>query len=139
MEKKKNDFPGIMKAHGWALSEMYVYAIENTEGKLYVGLTNSLIRRIRQHRSGKTRSTNKGCLQWELQWFWNCKDYADAARLEKALHKKSKEGIIQVIMNPDLVPDLIDSIPLTKFDLMTDRQRNWVMEGRGDPFEAGIV
>jgi predicted GIY-YIG superfamily endonuclease len=121
---------------------MYVYCIENRDGHLYVGITGSLVQRLRQHKAGKTRSTNKGDLNWELMWFWNCDDYISASKWERLLHKCSKTGIIQYICEHPTFDEWIQKrialMPTTDFEKMTSNQRNWIMEGRGDPLEYGI-
>jgi len=48
---------------------MFVYAIQSLyDGRIYVGMTNDLQKRIKEHNSGQTRST-KGYLPWVL--FYN--------------------------------------------------------------------
>ena len=43
----------------------YVYILENENGKHYIGCTNDLSKRIREHNSGRNKSTkNKG--RWRL-------------------------------------------------------------------------
>jgi len=36
-----------------------VYVLKDRSGKLYKGLTNNLERRLKEHKSGKTRTTSK--------------------------------------------------------------------------------
>ena len=36
-----------------------VYVLRDTNGKVYKGVTNNLIRRLREHRSGETLSTRR--------------------------------------------------------------------------------
>lgn len=140
---KVNKFPGVMKAHGWAISPYFVYCIENTEGILYAGLTNSLVRRLREHRAGKTHSTAKGCLKWELQWFWNCPDYVSASKLERILHTCSKEQKIQLIQEhpklDDYLQSWMDKLPTIYLEtLESDQQRSFWMQYKKDPIAAGI-
>ncbi|MDI3548031.1 MAG: putative endonuclease [Halanaerobiales bacterium] len=42
----------------------YVYVLKNEEGKMYIGYTSNLRKRVVNHNQGKTKST-KGH-QWEL-------------------------------------------------------------------------
>ncbi len=46
----------------------YVYILQNTEGKLYKGYTSDLKKRIKEHNSGKIRSTKKQ-LPWKLIYY----------------------------------------------------------------------
>ena len=65
-----------------------VYAIKSElDGRIYVGMTNDLARRIKEHESGKTRST-KGYRPWKLIYSQSV-DHRDKAR---ELEKKLKAG-----------------------------------------------
>jgi len=45
---------------------IYVYAIKSKkDGRIYVGMTDNLERRLKEHNTGKTKST-KGFIPWEL-------------------------------------------------------------------------
>ena len=36
-----------------------VYVLRDEDGKLYKGMTNDLVRRLKEHRAGKTRTTSR--------------------------------------------------------------------------------
>ena len=69
---------------------MYVvYAIRSgRDGRIYVGFTDNLIRRLTEHNSGKTPST-KGYTPWTLIYREDAGSRIDARKREKYL----KSGI----------------------------------------------
>src|SRR5437762_4926136 len=42
-----------------------VYVLENRDGRFYVGVTDEVVRRVRQHNSGLSQFT-KGCGPWSV-------------------------------------------------------------------------
>jgi putative endonuclease len=69
----------------------YIYFLKNNTGKVYVGYTNDLRRRIREHngRRGGKYTKHKG--PFELIYYEAYKSEKDAKRREDALklHKKA--------------------------------------------------
>ena len=61
------------------------YVLESeSPGRLYVGQTSNLARRLEEHRSGRVVSTRrKG--PWRVLHLWNVKTRTDAVRLERRL------------------------------------------------------
>jgi len=60
----------------------YVYVLQSAkDGKRYIGYTNSLKRRIEEHRKGKSQST-KPRLPMKLIYFEACTNQEDAERRE---------------------------------------------------------
>ncbi len=63
----------------------YVYILKSKkDGGLYVGFTNDLNRRLKEHNSGSTFST-KSRIPFELIYFEGYKDRIDAEHREKML------------------------------------------------------
>ena len=63
----------------------YVYVIESINFKRrYIGFTSNIENRLKQHNSGKTRST-KAYKPWKLLFFEEFKDKIDAINREKYL------------------------------------------------------
>ncbi len=61
----------------------FVYAIRSLQdGRIYVGFTTNLARRIKEHNSGSTRST-KGYRPWELIYYEEAPDRISARSREK--------------------------------------------------------
>mgnify|MGYP001562410453 CR=1 FL=1 len=76
----------------------YVYVIRKADGKIYIGYTNDLKRRVSEHKS-KTRalgkpsarpSTNFGALEPELIYYEAYKDKIDAQDREKKLKQRGR-------------------------------------------------
>ena len=67
-----------------------VYVLQNSAGKLYIGLTADLSRRIVQHNSGMSKWT-KGKGPWVLRWKSDQLSLGHARQLENAL-KRQKGG-----------------------------------------------
>ena len=66
-----------------------IYGIRSkVDGRIYVGFTEDIERRIKEHNSGKTTST-KGYRPWELIYYENCEERLEARNREKYL----KSGI----------------------------------------------
>ncbi len=60
-----------------------VYAIiSQVDGRIYVGFTKHLRQRVKEHNSGKTKST-KGFRPWALLFTQECETRVDARKLEK--------------------------------------------------------
>jgi len=60
-----------------------VYAIKSeSDGRIYVGFTDCVERRIKEHNAGKTKST-KGFIPWKLIFTENCDNRELARKREK--------------------------------------------------------
>ena len=80
----------------------YVYIMASPSGTLYIGVTNDLRRRVREHKEGKTEGFSKkyGCNR--LVFYENFQYISDALENEKRLKKwrrEKKEDLIKK-MNP---------------------------------------
>jgi putative endonuclease len=63
--------------------EVIVYAIKSQlDGRIYVGMTTSLRRRIKEHNSGQSKSTKAYC-PWVLVYSESCSNYVEARIREK--------------------------------------------------------
>ncbi|MDB4582674.1 GIY-YIG nuclease family protein [Draconibacterium sp.] len=61
----------------------FVYAIKSKlDGRIYVGFSENVQKRLKEHNSGKTKST-KGFRPWELIFTQECETRIDARELEK--------------------------------------------------------
>ena len=68
----------------------FVYVLQNSEGRLYVGFTTDLDRRLCQHQQGEAGWTS-GRGPWELVFCETFTDKAEAMRRERSL-KSGKEN-----------------------------------------------
>ena len=74
----------------------YVYLLKHTEsGERYIGYTEDLRRRLREHNEGKNASTRRKEGLWELIYYEAFKSKEDAILREKRLkqHGKSKQEL----------------------------------------------
>ena len=61
----------------------FVYAIKSKiDGRLYVGFSKDVEKRVKEHNSGTTRST-KGYRPWGLVFTQECNTRTEARKLEK--------------------------------------------------------
>ncbi len=67
----------------------YVYVLENKVGKLYIGYTDNLKRRLLEHNQGRNNSTKSG-KPWHIIYCEACLDINDAQRRENYL--KTSQG-----------------------------------------------
>ena len=66
----------------------YVYVLCNPEGKLYVGYSGDLRRRIREHNAGGNRSTRGD--KWKLVYYEAYLSKEDAVRREMKLKQRGQ-------------------------------------------------
>ena len=64
----------------------YVYVLRNSQGRLYVGFTEDLSRRVRQHQEGEGGWT-RGKGPWELVGSEEFADRSEALRRERNLKR----------------------------------------------------
>lgn len=97
------------------------YVIQNSLGVVYVGISTNFKRRLKQHRSGVSPSTNKGCLDWIPHHLWQMPSYLYMSKLERLLHKMKCPRAVKAYaeMHPTFDGQMradLDSIPTTKCD-----------------------
>ena len=73
------------------MEQLYqVYVLQNADGKYYIGITEDVSVRLRQHNDGESKWTAK-FRPWELAWTSEKMSLSDARKLENKL-KKAKGG-----------------------------------------------
>jgi putative endonuclease len=90
----------------------FVYILTNMRnGTLYVGVTNNLVRRVFEHRSGEIAGFTKEHALHRLVWFEQFSSIQEAIRREKLLKKWRREWKLNLIEqdNPDW-HDLYDGL-----------------------------
>lgn len=77
---------------GWA-TLYFVYVLRNSNGRLYIGFTTDLERRVQQHQQGEGGWT-RGRGPWELVHFETFDDRVEAMRRERNLKRgKLNQGL----------------------------------------------
>jgi putative endonuclease len=95
----------------------YVYILaSDRNGTLYIGVTNDLLRRIIEHKSGATESFTKKYGVTRLVWYGETPDVNAALQREKTMKKWPRAYKLNAIeeMNPqwrDLYEELMDLPP----------------------------
>jgi len=64
-----------------------VYIIQNRERKFYIGLSDDVVRRVKQHNTGQSHWT-KGRGPWEIVWQSEELPLTDARKLENRLKRQ---------------------------------------------------
>lgn len=67
-------------------TEYFVYVLQNTDGRLYIGFTANLTKRVRQHQEGKGGWT-RGRGPWELVYCETFTNRLEAIRRERKLKR----------------------------------------------------
>ncbi|HEX7775257.1 MAG TPA: GIY-YIG nuclease family protein [Parvibaculum sp.] len=95
------------------MSSYYVYILASgRNGTLYIGVTNDLVRRVAEHKSGDAEGFTKKYGVNRLVWFEETSDIDAAIQREKTMKRWRRAWKLNVIeeMNPqwrDLYEDLI--------------------------------
>lgn len=95
------------------MNQYYVYILASQRnGTLYIGVTNDLIRRVHEHKTGKLQSFTKKYHVSMLVYYELTSDIASAISREKQLKKWHREWKLELIEkhNPewkDLYADLL--------------------------------
>ena len=98
--------------------DYYVYIVTNKHrSTLYIGMTNSLVRRISQHKAGEIEGFTQRYQLNRLVWFEHFRDVRDAIACEKKMKGWLRAKKIARIekTNPrwlDLSADLLEQQPV---------------------------
>jgi predicted GIY-YIG superfamily endonuclease len=94
------------------MENFYVYILQSTSNdSFYKGSTNDLLRRFKEHNSGKDFATRR-FLPWNLVWFTNKPSKAEAYQLEKKLKNLSAIRTIEFI-NKYPVTNLVEGVSIS--------------------------
>jgi len=75
---------------------MFVYALYNQESnKIYIGQTNNVDRRLKEHNKSNKHYTGKICGQWELIYKEESNDRSSAIAREKQLKTSRGRAFIK--------------------------------------------
>lgn len=73
----------------------YVYMLQSFEDHLYLGSTNDLRRRLKEHVAGEPAYTSKRGTNWQIVYYEAYKREADARAREKRL-KQQGQAMVQL-------------------------------------------
>ena len=93
------------------MKEFYVYIVASKRnGTLYIGMTNDLVRRVSEHKSGAIEGFTKKYSVHRLVYYEKTNDVRTAIQREKQLKKWNRKWKIALIEknNPDWL-DLFES------------------------------
>ena len=84
------------------MKDYYVYILTNRSGTLYVGVTNDLMRRVKEHRDGAAESFTKQYRINRLVYFESGSDVEGALNREKQIKGWLRKRKIELIesLNP---------------------------------------
>lgn len=84
----------------------YLYILKSLRnGRYYIGSTNNLERRLKEHNTGQTKYT-KYTIPFEIAFSYECVSLEEARKLEKKLKKfKSKTIIDKIIESGHILLD----------------------------------
>ena len=80
----------------------YVYILKNKIGKLYIGSTTNIVRRIKQHQQGHTPSTKK-LGKMELVFSQKFDNLDMARKIEMKLKKLKRKDYIEKIIKDGII------------------------------------
>ena len=82
------------------MQSFFVYVLQNLEGRLYVGQTENLTRRLVEHESGMGRWTaNRG--PWKLVLSESYETRAEATKRERALKSGRANQELRALLTQD--------------------------------------
>ncbi|MFN2315883.1 MAG: GIY-YIG nuclease family protein [Gemmatimonadales bacterium] len=81
---------------------MYIYILASSSGVLYTGVTNDLLRRVHQHRSGLVAGFTRQYRVWKLVWWEEAHEPRVAIVREKEIKGWRRSRPVELIeqMNP---------------------------------------
>lgn len=75
----------------------FVYILKSAKGKLYIGSTDNLLRRLKQHRGGHTQTT-RNMINFSLVFSQKYEDLKIARDIERRLKKLKRRDYIEKII-----------------------------------------
>jgi putative endonuclease len=86
------------------MNQIGIYILESTgNGRFYIGSTNCMERRLREHNSGKVTATHK-LRPLRLRIFIPCQSLFEARRAEYRLKKYKSRKIIEKVIKSKILP-----------------------------------
>jgi len=80
-----------------ATGRYWVYVLRNPTGKLYIGLTEDVARRLNDHNTGQSKWTKKFG-PWQLVWHDGPLSLTEARKLENLMKRqKGGDGLLRLM------------------------------------------
>ena len=77
----------------------YIYILKSIKnGKYYIGSTRNLEKRLKEHNSGKMKST-KGLIPWEIVHTESVSTNSEARKRESYIKKRKSRKYIEALIN----------------------------------------
>jgi putative endonuclease len=76
-----------------------VYIVECSDRTLYTGISNNIVKRIREHNLGIGSKYTRGRRPVKLVAKWDCADKSLASKMEHRIKRLTREGKLRSIMN----------------------------------------
>jgi len=80
----------------------YIYMIQDDKGKIYIGSTNDVSRRLSQHQNGHTQTTSR-MKDKKLVFVQKFETLEDARKIERKLKKLKRKDYIEKIIQDDFI------------------------------------
>jgi putative endonuclease len=77
----------------------YVYIVECSDGTLYTGISNNVVKRIGEHNSGIGSKYTRGRRPVKLLARWHCADKSQASKMEHRIKGLTREDKLRSIIN----------------------------------------
>jgi putative endonuclease len=77
----------------------YVYIVQCSDGTLYTGISNNIVKRIEEHNLGIGSKYTRGRRPVKLVAKWDCADKSHASKMEHRIKRLTREGKLRSIMN----------------------------------------
>jgi putative endonuclease len=77
----------------------YVYIVECSDGTLYTGISNDIVKRIREHNSGSGSKYTRGRRPVKLLARWDYADKSLASKMEHRIKGLTREAKLKSIIN----------------------------------------
>ncbi|RJO60924.1 MAG: GIY-YIG nuclease family protein [Dehalococcoidia bacterium] len=81
--------------------QYFVYVLRNPQGRLYIGFTTDLQRRLQQHQNGETGWT-KRYRPWELVYHEVYSNRSEAIKRERSLKQGKRNQELRQFLKPTL-------------------------------------
>ncbi|HEY1406195.1 MAG TPA: GIY-YIG nuclease family protein [Spirochaetota bacterium] len=105
-----------------SIKEYFVYIIRLSNGHLYTGYTDDVMRRMMMHRSGKGSKCARAFPPVRIERVWRMDSRSAAMRLEAMIKKLSREQKDRIILKNSILAAIVKSDDRSFGDIKVMRQ-----------------